>query len=215
MANEFFNNAGNAATYRESPTVFLPSVLLGAALDGMASLPNRDVATSTGLLVRKDADNFQLWNAGFEYDQQGYTELYLSGSPLQSFGTLSYGDAVEVIAVPIAEMLAALQASLDADAAYPVVESGETVTLTVADHFGKVVLLTATNPITLTFDTAYAPRAYHVHLVQCGGQITLAAASNRNFNGQGANLAYTIPDVAYQKIGIFKGAAWNDYIVTA
>lgn len=210
----WFNRAGSAGTYTDSGTAFIPAVVLGAALDGLIAIPraSETVQFFTGLYVKKDADNWQLWRASFAYSNAVEDEWY-QHDILESAGALTEGDAVEVRAVPIAEMLSQMVTRMDRDAHYPIKVDATTFEVT-KEHANKMVVCTHASGCTVTFDRNYWERALCVHFLQLGGQITLAADAAMSFNGAGTSVAHAITDAARKRSSVYKdGVSSNTYTV--
>ncbi|MBK1699731.1 hypothetical protein [Thiococcus pfennigii] len=213
----WFDNAGSAGTYYAQGSSFIPAVRLGAALPGMQAIPRASETEErhTGLLVRQDADNWQLWDASFTYWDDNFDEWNRSGTALLSAGTLTDQAAVEVRAVLIADMLEALVAQIEADAHVAKVVAGTTYAVTADDH-NKVLICTHASGCTISIDTSFAARLLCFHVIQRGGQNTLAAGSNWTFNGAGQGVDHAITDSAAKKTSVYQdGASWNTWTVTA
>lgn len=191
----FHNLCGNSGVYEESPSVFVPRVRLGAALPGLDGIPRpAGEVAETGLRIEKDASNWQLWLAQFEYWEESDL-CWWSAAPIRTSGTLSYGDAVQVTAVPVAEMLHVLIDQIDYDAPSPMVISTATATIG-RNHHGKTVIFESA--CVVSFDQANLLRPFQCDLIQWGsGQITLEANSYRSYNNAAANTSHTIPDSRY------------------
>lgn len=214
MNIQFYTLSGNAGVYQESTTTYIPCVVMGAALSGMASIgrPSETTAIETVLRVQKDANNWQLWRAAFNYSNTSADEWGVV-AVLREVGTLSYSDAVSVTAVPDAGMLHDIINLIDYDASYPIIETGTSLELTIAHH-GKTIVFTSSSAITVTFDLSYAKRSWWARVVQGGtGQITLAASAYRNYNNAGTSVAKAITNTRYKATDIYQ-LDYPNFLVT-
>lgn len=208
---KFFNVSGNHATYQET-SAFIPGVVLGGALPGMSSIGRPSEGdVYTGFRVEKDADNYQIWLASFHSENVSVNEWF-AHTPILTVGTLSYGDAVSVTAVPIAEMFSEMIDQMDDDASYPIIVTAGTYSLT-KSHLNKLVVFQ--NACSVTIDTSYSTRPWCAHVVQGGtGQITLSADLYNGYNGGSTNTAYVITNSRYKRYTIMKTSV-SEYMVVS
>lgn len=213
MNIKFYNLSGNTATYQET-SGYLPGVVMGAALSGMASIgrPSETEAIETALRVEKTATDWQVWRAAFSYSNTAVDEWSLVNL-LRESGTLTYGDTVSVTAVPEAGLFHDMIDLIDYDAAYPIIQTGTSFELNISHH-AKTVIFTSSSAISVSIDTSYAKRSWWARVIQGGtGQITLAASADRNYNNAGSNVAHAIANTRYKATDIYQ-LSYPNYLVT-
>lgn len=196
----FLNRCGSVGIYKET-SAYIPGVVLTAALEGYAAIPRLSRQAYSGLLAKKDDENWQLWLAQFNtYNEEEDEWFAYPDPPLASAGSLSYGDAVSVVAVPVAEMLDQIVAQIAYDRCEPVIVSGSEFTLT-KQHHNKLVLFRVACSVSV--DLSGAQLGWCSHLVQGGsGQITLTASPYHRYQALSYNVAYAIPAAQYKRVSI-------------
>lgn len=181
---QFGDRVSQSATYRTGSPNYVD---ISAGLPAAGAVGFSAAATAMSwadgdrldVLVYKDDDNWQVWEAS--WDGTGSTvELVSVGA---SVGSLADADTVSVMTT----LTAALAGSMMRDPEL-IEESGAARTLAAGDH-GRTIRCTSASAVTVTTAEAL-PVGFHCLLVQEGaGEVSVAPGGADTLNGAAASIA--------------------------